>query len=75
MRDCGRSCRSESDLSVAVLTPAANGLTPVVTILTPPLVQCDHITRKITNLYNPLAHTLSFPGNIFQNGSYGGIPL
>ena len=38
----------KSDPSVAVLTPAAKGLTllavnvtPVVTVLTPPLVQCD----------------------------------
>ena len=29
----------KSDPSVAVLTPAAKGLTPVVTVLTPPLVQ------------------------------------
>ena len=29
----------KSDPSVAVLIPAAKGLTPVVTVLTPPLVQ------------------------------------
>ena len=31
----------ESDPSVAVLTPVAKGLPPVVTVLTPPLVQSD----------------------------------
>lgn len=31
----------KSDPSVAVLPPAAKGLTPVVTVLTPPLVQFD----------------------------------
>ena len=31
----------KSDPSVAVLTPAAKGLTSVVTVLTPPLFQSD----------------------------------
>lgn len=35
----------KSDLSVAVLTPMAVNMTPVVTVLTPPLVQFDPSER------------------------------
>ena len=36
----------KSDPSVAVLTPVAKGLPPVVTVLTPPLVQFDPSLEK-----------------------------
>ena len=63
----------KSDPSVAVLTPAAKGLTPVVTVLTPPLVQFDPSERYNVPIDvdikfdpNPISWTLKIPLILFH---------